>query len=74
MSEKSEKYNEYLFYKKAVLKNFGIFTGKHLCWSLFFNNTAGLQSSNFIKKGPPTQMFACEYCVIFKNTCFEEHL
>ena len=23
--------------KKAVLKNFAIFTGKHLCWSLFFN-------------------------------------
>ena len=23
--------------KKAVLKNFTIFTGKHLCWSLFFN-------------------------------------
>ena len=74
MSEKSEKCNEHLFYKKAILKNFGIFTGKHLCWSLFFNKTAGLQSCNFIKKGPPTQMFACEYCAIFKNTCFEEHL
>ena len=24
------------FYKKAALKNFLIFTGKHLCWSLFF--------------------------------------
>ena len=24
-----------VFYKKAVLKNFAIFTGKHLCWSLF---------------------------------------
>ena len=24
--------------KKAVLKNF-IFTGKHLCWSLFINKT-----------------------------------
>ena len=22
------------FYKKAVLKNFAIFTGKYLCWSL----------------------------------------
>ena len=25
-----------VFYKKAVLKNIAIFTGKHLCWSLFF--------------------------------------
>ena len=24
-----------LFYKKTVLKNFAIFTGKHLCWSSF---------------------------------------
>ena len=33
--------------KKAVLKTFGIFTGK---------------------------FFSCEYCAIFKNTYFEEHL
>ena len=24
-------------YKKTVLKNFAKFTGKHLCWSFFFN-------------------------------------
>ena len=24
-----------VFYKKAILKNFAILTGKHLCWSLF---------------------------------------
>ena len=24
-----------VFYKKAVLKNFAIFTGKYLCWNLF---------------------------------------
>ena len=28
-----------------------IFTGKHLCWGLFFIKTAGLQTSNCIKKG-----------------------
>ena len=32
---------------KGVLKNFSVFTRKHLC---------------------------CEYCVIYKNTFFEEHL
>ena len=25
----------------GVLKNFGIFTGKRLCWSLFFDKVAG---------------------------------
>ena len=33
--------------KKVVLKNFAIFTGKHLCWSTFLIK---LQACNFIKK------------------------
>ena len=41
-----------VFYKKAILKNFVIFTGKHLCWSLFFNK---------LKKETPAQVFPCEY-------------
>ena len=36
-----------------VLKDFAIFTGKHLCWSLF-NKIAGLK--------PPTQVLFCEWC------------
>ena len=39
-----------MFYKKAVLKNLAIFIGKHLSWSLSFNENAGLQSFGFIKK------------------------
>ena len=31
-----------MFYKKGVLRNFAKFTGKHLCWSLFFDKVAGL--------------------------------
>ena len=27
----------------GVLENVGNFTGKYLCWSLFFNKVAGLQ-------------------------------
>ena len=46
----SKRYNEQVFNKKAVLKNFAIFTEKHLRWSLFLNKNAGLQSSNFTKK------------------------
>ena len=41
-----------------------IFTGKHLCWSLFLIK---LQET-------PTQVFSCEYCKIFKNNVLEEHL
>ena len=47
--------------KKAVLKNLTIFTGKHLCWSLFL--------INFIKKRLQDRYFA-ENIV----TYYEEHL
>ena len=45
-----ERYNEKVFYKKTVLKNFAIFTEENLCWSLFLNKNAGFESWNFIKK------------------------
>ena len=43
-----------MFYKKDVLRNFAIFTGKHLCQSL-------LLSCNFIKKETLSQGFSCEF-------------
>ena len=49
--------------RKVVLKNFAIFTGKHLCWSLLIKLT--VLKSNFIRKVTPTQVFFCEYCEIF---------
>ena len=36
--------------KKAILKYFVIFTGKHLCRDLFLNKVAGHQACDFIKK------------------------
>ena len=45
-----------MFFKRHVLKNFTIFTGKHLCWSL--------------KKETLTQMFFCVLSEISKNTLF----
>ena len=38
-----------------------------------FNKVAGLKACNFIEE-TPTQVVFCEYCEIFKNTYFEEHL
>ena len=46
---------------------------KRLCWSLFLIKLQSEVAANFIKK-TPTQVFSCEYCEIFKNTYFEEHL
>ena len=71
----SEKYNEQeVLYKNTVVKNFVIFTGKHLCWSLFFNRNAGLQTRNFIKKRLQHRCFldnAAKFIstAILKNIC-----
>ena len=56
-----------IIYKKAVFRNFAIFTRKHLCWSLFSWPTT-LSKRDYIK-----QVFSCKYCKIFKNIYFEEH-
>ena len=70
----SKRYNEQLFNKNAVLKNFAIFTEKHLRWSLFLNKNVDLQSWNFIKKRLQRRFFSCEYCKIFRSTWFGQHL
>ena len=49
-----------MFYKKAALKNFAIFTGKNLCWSLFLNENAGRKSSNIIKESLHHRSFPIE--------------
>ena len=59
-----------MFCEKDFLKNFTIFIEKIPVLEPDFNKIAGL----FIKKDAQTQMFSCEYCEIFKNTCFNEHL
>ena len=61
---------------KGVLINFAKFTGKHLRQSLFLNKVAGLrtQACNFIKKETLALVFSCEFCEIYKNTFFTEHL
>ena len=51
--------------KKGVVENFAKFTGKHLFRP---------QACNFIKKETVAQVFSCEFCEIFKNTFFTEHL
>ena len=56
-----------VFYKKAVFKDFAIFTGKHLCRSLFL-------SLQLYWKENITQVFSSEYCETFNNSYFEKHL
>ena len=43
--------------KKAVFKNFAIFTGKRLCRSLLFNKVAGLSAGTLLKRDSKTGIF-----------------
>ena len=51
-----------LFFKVGVLKNFAVFTGKHLRWSLFLKM---FQAFTFTT---PTLVIFSKYCEIFKNS------
>ena len=55
-----------MLYKKAGLENFAIFTGKHPCYILFLITLPAFRS--------PIQVFSSEYCEMFQNTYFEEHM
>ena len=43
--------------KKAILKNFAIFTGTHLCWSLFLIQLQALRPGTLLKRDPNTGIF-----------------
>ena len=45
------------FYQKLFFKNFAIFTGKQLCWSLCFSKYADLQTCNLLN-GDPKLLFS----------------
>ena len=46
-----------VFYKKAVLKNFTIFTGKYLCWSFFLIKLQALKHATLLKRDSNTGVF-----------------
>ena len=60
--------------QKGIPKNFAKLTGKQLCQSLFSIKVTGLSPCNFIKKETLAQVLSCEFCEIYKNIFFTEHL
>ena len=50
-----------------------IFIGKHLCWGLFLIKLQAFRPVTFLKRDSNTGV-SCEYCKIFKNSFFMEHL
>ena len=50
--------------KKSALGNSAKFTGKHLCWTIYFNEVTGLQ---VLRKETPTQVLSRGFCKIVMN-------
>ena len=46
-----------VFHKKAVLKNFAIFTGKYLRWSLFLIKLQAARAATLLKRYSTTGVF-----------------
>ena len=59
--------------EKGVLKNFAKFT-ESTCARVTFLIKLQAEAGNFIKKETLAKMFSCEFCEIFKNILFMEHL
>ena len=58
-----------MFFKIGILKNFPIFAGKHLCWSLILIKLQVLSPTTLLKKDSNAGVF-CEICKILKNAFF----
>ena len=53
---------------KKVLKNFAIFIGKQLCWTLF-NKFACFEAGNFVKKRLQHRCFPVNIAKVVKIIC-----
>ena len=56
-SEAREKQPPEVFFKKSVLKNFAIFIGKHLFWSIFLVKLQALRSATLLIRYSNTGVF-----------------
>ena len=62
-----------VFCKKAVLRNFAKFTGKHLCQSLLSNKVAGLRPATLLKKRLGHSCFPVNFAKFLRAPFLKEH-
>ena len=71
--KKSKSSRSQMFFELSRIKNFAIFTGKHLCSGLFLIKLQAFRPATFLKRDSNTGV-SCGYCEIFKNSFFRENL
>ena len=62
-----------MFFKIGVLKNFAIFTGKHLCWSLFLIKPHDSSPATLLKRDSYTGV-PVNIAKFLRTSFFIEHL
>ena len=73
--EKRSNSRSQMLFKTGVLKSFAIqIHRKTPVLESLFNKVTGLKDCILIKKETPTAVFYCEYCKIFRNSFFIEHI
>ena len=60
-----------VFYKKAVLKNFAIFTGKHMCWNLFLIKLQAIRLTSLLKRDSNIRYFPVNIVKFLRAPIFE---
>ena len=58
------------FYKKGVLRYSTKFTGKHLCWGLFYNKAAGWRPVTSLNTESGTSAFLWIFWNLYENIYF----
>ena len=61
-------------FQNRCFKNFAIFTGQNLCWSLFLIKDPGLPAYYFIKKRLQHKTFPVNIAKTLRTSSFIEHL
>ena len=63
-----------VFYKKGVIKNLAKFTGKHLCWSIFFKKVSGHSPATLLKKRLQHRCFPMSFAKFLTAPFFIDNL
>ena len=66
IGKSAESEDSQMFFKISVLKNFSMFTGKNLFWSLLLLKFEAFSPAIFLIRDSNTVVFS-KYCKIYKN-------
>ena len=67
--EKSKSSRSQIIFEISSIKNFAIFTEKHLFWGLFLIKLQVFRPATFLKRDSNTSV-SCGYGELFKNSFF----